>query len=100
MPSISPLEECRRQCFADFNAAIKAAAEQYRANATACTDAFKVAVTNCASDPDPAACRARAEEVYTDCRKQSADLLVAAIDTARLQLENCLTMCVLQHGNR
>jgi hypothetical protein len=94
--NVDPLNECRRRCFEAFKAAIAAAQVRFRDNFQACKDAYDAAVARCASDPDPVACRALASDNYTDCVRTVAQILSQDVETARITLENCLTMCNLQ----
>ncbi len=96
--SLSPLQECRKKCFDAFRLAIKAAFDRFTDNLTGCNDAYAAAIITCRTDPDPVACRALADENHTDCLRQAAEILSNEVENARLQLENCLTMCLLQHG--
>ena len=97
MPSINPLMDCRKKCFDAFRVAVAEATTQFKDNFTACKDAYAAALIACRTDPDPDACRERADDNFTDCARQSAELLSNQIENARLQMENCLTMCALQY---
>ena len=100
MPSIDPLADCRRKCLDDFKARVKEATDNLRDNLAACKAAYDAALVRCASDPDPLACRDLANDNFTECQRQSAELFGAAVDTARLEYENCLTMCQLRFTHR
>jgi len=97
MPNITPLDACRKRCFDEYKAAAAATLVKFKDTAQECKSAYDAAVTRCASDPDPVACRAIASDNYTDCIRTAAQILSQEIENARLTLENCLTMCNLQY---